>query len=363
MNMERKPLARRADGRFAAQCRVPKNLQHLTTSKVLNAYGETESEARAALDRLLSNLRSQAKSNSVAHVAEALWWPTIKGHSPHTQNAYKSVYDRFVCDSLGQLDIRTVTRAQLAQCLTRASAPGIRHHLKNVLRGIWQRAFHAGIIDTNPAMSLVSAPKAPFRERVISIEARAELLRTLQGRPIFLPVYLACVFGMRAGEIAGLKTSCIDCEIGWIDITAQRSIVPGLGTVTKKPKCGSDRLLSGIPPEAFEPIRSLIPEGETYVCQLNGRPWTVPALSKAWRQVRDEVGLPDWHFHDLRHAATACLYASGAGLMEIAKVLGHKRPDMTLTYLHVERQQVERALSTLKSAVPITIAAETSVND
>ena len=45
--------------------------------------------------------------------------------------------------------------------------------------------------------------------------------------------------------------------------------------------------------------------------------------------------IEDFHFHDLRHSCASYLAQSGATLLEIADVLGHKTLDMVKRYSHL----------------------------
>jgi integrase len=55
----------------------------------------------------------------------------------------------------------------------------------------------------------------------------------------------------------------------------------------------------------------------------------------AWEQARAKAGLEDFRFHDLRHSTASYLAMSGASLVEIAEVLGHKTLQMVRRYAHL----------------------------
>jgi integrase len=55
----------------------------------------------------------------------------------------------------------------------------------------------------------------------------------------------------------------------------------------------------------------------------------------AWEQARTRAGLEDFRFHDLRHSTASYLAMSGASLVEIAEVLGHKTLQMVRRYAHL----------------------------
>lgn len=54
-----------------------------------------------------------------------------------------------------------------------------------------------------------------------------------------------------------------------------------------------------------------------------------------WRQAREEAGMPELHFHDLRHWAASFYAMAGASLRQIADLLGHSDLSMVLRYAHL----------------------------
>jgi integrase len=58
-------------------------------------------------------------------------------------------------------------------------------------------------------------------------------------------------------------------------------------------------------------------------------------IEQAWRTARTRAGLVDFKFHDLRHTCASYLAMSGASLLEIAEVLGHKKLEMVKRYAHL----------------------------
>lgn len=64
--------------------------------------------------------------------------------------------------------------------------------------------------------------------------------------------------------------------------------------------------------------------------------------------------IENFRFHDLRHSCASYLAQSGASLLEIADVLGHKQLDVTRRYAHLtvdtKRQLVQRVLGQIGGA-------------
>jgi integrase len=67
-------------------------------------------------------------------------------------------------------------------------------------------------------------------------------------------------------------------------------------------------------------------------------------IDKAWQEAREAAGLPDVRFHDLRHSAASYLAMSGASLMDIAAILGHKTLAMVKRYSHLSEQHTTAAV-------------------
>ena len=49
----------------------------------------------------------------------------------------------------------------------------------------------------------------------------------------------------------------------------------------------------------------------------------------------EDADIKDFRFHDLRHSCASYLAQSGASLLEIADVLGHKQISVTKRYAHL----------------------------
>lgn len=54
---------------------------------------------------------------------------------------------------------------------------------------------------------------------------------------------------------------------------------------------------------------------------------------------REAVGLPDLHFHDLRHVAATPAAETGADVKEIMYCIGHSSPQAALRYQHATQRR------------------------
>jgi integrase len=62
-------------------------------------------------------------------------------------------------------------------------------------------------------------------------------------------------------------------------------------------------------------------------------PWQT--LDHQWRKVRAAAALDNFRWHDLRHTAASYLAQSGASLLEVGNVLGHRSAGVTMRYAHL----------------------------
>jgi integrase len=83
--------------------------------------------------------------------------------------------------------------------------------------------------------------------------------------------------------------------------------------------------------------RARLPVGSVFALTVDG-------VDKPWRLARAEAGLDDFRFHDLRHSAASYLAMSGATLMDIAAILGHKTLAMVKRYSHLSEQHTTAAV-------------------
>jgi integrase len=58
-------------------------------------------------------------------------------------------------------------------------------------------------------------------------------------------------------------------------------------------------------------------------------------VDKAFRYALRRADVTNFRFHDLRHTAASWLAMSGASLVEIAEVLGHRSLAVTKKYVHL----------------------------
>ncbi|CAE6869706.1 Tyrosine recombinase XerC [Paraburkholderia aspalathi] len=143
-------------------------------------------------------------------------------------------------------------------------------------------------------------------------------------REIAPAVVLAIETAMRQGEIAKLRWEHIDVEArtAFLPITKN-------GTARKVP----------LSSKAIEALTWCPPPHRGRVFKL-----TQSAMQHAFRQIRQQCGLGNVHFHDLRHEAASRLFEKGLNVMEVAAITGHKNLKMLQRYTHLRAEDLAKKL-------------------
>jgi len=187
----------------------------------------------------------------------------------------------------------------------------------------------------------------------------AELLKSLAGEPLYIPVLLAAVFGLRRSEALGLRWSAIDFEARTftIDTTVVRQHQDGkLVTTIREGTTKTENSVRTLPLNDFamgqlrhikerqEHFRDIC--GDCYdtryldfVCVNKlGTLINPDYVSQTFAKQLKKNGLRHIRYHDLRHSCASILYGLGYSLKDIQTWLGHSNYKFTAdTYVHTEQ--------------------------
>jgi integrase len=176
---------------------------------------------------------------------------------------------------------------------------------------------------TNPANLVPSLPENNERTRLLSDAERTRLFRACRAskwEKLHLIVLLAITTGARKGELTKLRWNDIDFDrrTAYVSTTknGQPKVLPLTDSVIKELQLFDSKDSSFI-------FASRIKEDVAY------------CFTKPWKRALEDADIKDFRFHDLRHSCASYLAQSGASLLEIADVLGHKQISVTKRYAHL----------------------------
>jgi integrase len=175
----------------------------------------------------------------------------------------------------------------------------------------------------NPVRKIPSLPENNERTRFLSEAERIRLFSSCRAShwdKLYLIVLLAITTGARKGELTQLRWNDIDFErrTAYVSTTknGQPKVLPLTESVIKELQLFNKNDSSLI-------FASKVKEEVAY------------CFNKPWKKALEDADIKDFRFHDLRHSCASYLAQSGASLLEIADVLGHKQISVTKRYAHL----------------------------
>ena len=230
-------------------------------------------------------------------------------------------------------------------------------HYHAVIHGALEYAIELKLIKANPADRIGFPSQNSFKGDYYYIHEVRELFEAAKGLKMEIPIVLACFYGLRRSEVIGLKWSAFNFanNVFTIRHTVTSCNVKGEHMEIAKDKAKSKTSLRSLPLVPF--IRNWLLEKRAqqeknrklcgrsyctkyldYICvDPLGRRLKPNYITCTFSNILGKNNLRHIRFHDLRHTCAALLAASGVGIEDIMKWLGHS--DIKITsefYLHLE---------------------------
>jgi integrase len=274
---------------------------------------------------------------------------------------YGRLLARQIVPHLGTLALSSVTTSVVRTWHAELSTvhgvgPSTVAKAYRLLRTILATAVLDGLMPRNPCQIKGAGVERP-RERTT---ATVEQVYALAGavRPRFRAfVLLAAFSGCRWGELVALTRRRLDLDLGTVDV-ATTWVEPSKGKPFAGPtKTAAGRRTVALPASLVEELRGHLdayaasgPDGLIFP-GAKGAVISRRNFNKAagWRKACDAAGLPEFHFHDLRHTANDLAARSGANLAELMARMGHASMRAALIYLHAtdaRGAEIARAMDT-----------------
>ena len=238
-------------------------------------------------------------------------------------------------------------------------------HYHRVLRKALHDAVRWRLLARNPAEA-ADPPKVVRKEmKVLTPEEVTLLFKSARDSRFFVPILLAVTTGLRRGEILALRWEDIDLDVGTLSV--RRSLEQTRSGITfKEPKTPKSRRMLVLPEIAVATLQAH--KGEQalqklmldsayqdtgLVCtEADGSLIDPERLSRGFRVLLEQAGLPRIRFHDLRHTHATILLREGVHPKIVSERLGHSTITLTMdTYSHVSLPMQEEAARKLDNAL------------
>jgi integrase len=155
-----------------------------------------------------------------------------------------------------------------------------------------------------------------------------------------LLVLLACFNSLRWGELAALARQHVDTAEGTVLVDRAVVELPTGALMFGPPKSAASVRVVTVPlvlvPDVVRHLAEYTGPGSDallFVGPLGG-PLRRSNFQEHWRKATVEAGIPDLHFHDLRHTGNTWAAETGATLRDLMDRMGHSTTRAAMIYLH-----------------------------
>ena len=152
--------------------------------------------------------------------------------------------------------------------------------------------------------------------------------------------------GWRLGEVLALRWNRVDLDGKMIQVREALEQTKLFGVRFKPPKSKAGRRDVTLPDILVDALREHL-----LFANIVGKPLSPTAVSTAWADFAESIGIPAVTFHALRHTHASQLIDAGVDIVTISKRLGHAKPDITLrVYAHLFRNDDSKAAAAINAA-------------
>jgi len=329
-------------------------------------------EAQRSLNEMITEAERGLSARTTATVGELIerWFEfAAQDFSPSTVKETRGFIDRNLLPTLGAVPLGRLKASDLDRFYRKLSvgggvrggplAPGTIRRIHGILRRALGQGLKWGWIGINPALA-ATPPRVPQPD--ITPPSGAEVARVLRRATAWSPelacfLMLSAATGARRSEIVALRW--LDIDLTNRTVAIRRGVVEGPdGLVEKDTKTHSARRVS-----LDEQTVSVLADHHrrmltnATVCGLTldanafvfstavdgSAPWYPDSVSRSFKRLCEQEGLPNVHLHDLRHFVASQLLGAGVDVRTVAGRLGHRNASTTLNVYAHFLEQSDRA--------------------
>ena len=256
---------------------------------------------------------------------------------------------------LGELQARHIQSFYLYELKT-VSASTVIHEHANIHKAL-KYAVKMDLIPYNPADKVERPKKQKYIADYYRLEELEQLFEATKDHPYSLLIQITAFYGLRRGEVCGLKWDAIDFERGTITIrhTVTSLQVDGKTKMYAQDSAKTKSSMRTLPlvgsfAEYFKEVKAAQEvnkkvcgncynyeyDGYVFVDEL-GDLMRPEYLTSYFPQYIQKHGCKRMRFHDLRHSCASLLLANGVPLKQIQEWLGHSDFSTTANiYAHLD---------------------------
>ena len=237
-------------------------------------------------------------------------------------------------------------------------------HYHAVIHQALKYAMKTDLVPQNVALKVDRPKKNDFQPVFLDAAELQRLFEVVKGTKLELPVLVAAFYGLRRGEVLGLKWDAIDFERGTLTIkrTVTSVNVGGKTQIIEQESAKTKSSMRTLPlvgrfKEYFAEVKAAQElnkqvcgncynyeyDGFVFVDELGER-MKPDYLTSQFPAFIQRHGMKKMRFHDLRHSCASLLLANGVPLKQIQDWLGHSDFSTTANILRPSGLQFETLL-------------------
>ena len=257
--------------------------------------------------------------------------------------------------TLRELEARHIQQFYTEKLKTVSANSVIHYHA--VIYQALKYAMKTDMVPQNVAMKVDRPRKQQYQPTFLDADEMQELFKVVKGTKLELPVLVAAFYGLRRGEVLGLKWDAIDFQRGTLTIkrTVTEVRLDGKTEIIEQESAKTKSSLRTLPlvgsfkdyfmevKQAQEVNKSVCGncynydyDGYVFVDELGER-MKPDYLTNYFPTYIQRHGIRKMRFHDLRHSCASLLLANGVPLKQIQEWLGHSDFSTTANiYAHLD---------------------------
>ncbi len=371
-------LYKRKDGRWEGRYTV----ETPSGPKRKSVFGKTRVEVAKKMARAIADTDGvivvDEENFTVEEYLDRWLHIAVRGNVSHrTEANYRLMVRNHIGPALGRIKLKKLD-PQRIQSLYRRLQDEEKHATARYVHATLHRALGQalrwGLVARNAATATTPPKTVRGEVDALSAEQVEAFFRAARGDRFEALYVLAIHTGMRQGELLGLKWSDLDLSGSEPSLRLARQLQRvrgggGLSFSQTKTKKGRHVSLTPSAVAALQHHRKRQAEeklkaGPLYEDQglvfatLRGTPLEATNIvSRSYKPLLRQAGLPDIRFHDLRHTCATLLFGEKQHPKDVQLLLGHANVRMTLdTYSHaipgggaLTAAAMERALAPRKT--------------
>jgi integrase len=335
-------------------------------------------EADRKLRELITAFEEGAVLDSSKATVDSFLSYWLDTHSARVRSrtiyGYRNILARYVSAELGNTRLAKLQSQQLQNLfdkqINKGLSPTTVSQTYRVLNQAIKDAVRWHYITRNPLENI--RPPKPRRTEMVALTADqlTTLLEATKDTEFGMVIFLAAYTGMRRSELVGLRWNDIDFDNNVISIQRVIIRVSGEGYKIEQPKSDKSRRRIEISENVVITLRqhhvtqlerrmrlgSIWQDGGWVFAQEDGRHLNPDDISRTFKKLRSDLGLPTARFHDLRHTHASLMLAAGEHLKVVQERLGHSTISITADiYSHVapgmQRDAAKRFAATLERTI------------